>query len=73
MTQPRERACSIAHSIIRAPMPRERASGATRTPSMSARHRPYGIEFARRDTQQAFFLVLADAWHRDLETRVIAN
>ena len=21
----------------------------------------------------AFFLVLADAWHRDLETRVIAN
>ena len=40
---------------------------------VSARHRPYGIEFARRDTQQAFFLVLADAWHRDLETRVIAN
>ena len=40
---------------------------------VSARHRPYGIEFARRDTRQAFFLVLADAWHRDLETRVIAN
>lgn len=40
---------------------------------VSARHRPYGIEFARSDTRQAFFLVLADAWHRDLETRVIAN
>ena len=40
---------------------------------VSARHRPYGVEFARRDTRQAFFLVLADAWHRDLETRVIAN
>ncbi len=40
---------------------------------VSARHRPYGIEFARSDTRQAFFLVLADTWHRDLETRVIAN
>lgn len=40
---------------------------------VTAQHRPYGIEFARRDTRQAFFLVLIDAWHRDLETRVIAN
>ncbi|MGE0802843.1 MAG: hypothetical protein AB7G13_21380 [Lautropia sp.] len=40
---------------------------------ISALHRPYGLEFARRDTREAFFLVLADDWHRDLETRVVAN
>lgn len=41
--------------------------------SVSARHRPYGLEFARVRTGDAFFLVLADAWHRDLQTRVLAN
>ncbi len=40
---------------------------------VSARHRPYGLEFARGDTRDAFFLVLADDWHRDLQTRVLAN
>jgi hypothetical protein len=41
--------------------------------TISARHRPYGLEFGRGDTRDAFFLVLADDWHRDLETRVLAN
>ncbi|HZH05750.1 MAG TPA: hypothetical protein VEY69_03660 [Lautropia sp.] len=41
--------------------------------TISARHRPYGLEFARGDTRDAFFLVLADDWHRDLQTRVLAN
>jgi hypothetical protein len=41
--------------------------------TVSARHRPYGLEFARGGTRDAFFLVLADDWHRDLQTRVIAN
>ncbi len=45
------------------------APGAT----VSARHRPYGIEFARGGTGDAFFLVLADDWHRDLQTRVVTN
>lgn len=40
---------------------------------VSARHRPYGIEFARADRQEPFFLVLADDWHRDLQTRALAN
>lgn len=40
---------------------------------VSARHRPYGVEFARADTRDAFFLVLADDWHLDLQTRVVAN
>jgi hypothetical protein len=40
---------------------------------VSAHHRPYGLEFARGGTGDAFFLVLADEWHRDLQTRVISN
>ena len=40
---------------------------------VSAHYRPYGLEFARGATREAFFLVLADEWHRDLQTRVISN
>lgn len=40
---------------------------------VSARHRPYGLEFARGNTREAFFLVLADDWQRDLQTHVLAN
>lgn len=40
---------------------------------VSAHHRPYGLEFARGATREAFFLVLADEWQRDLQTRVISN
>ncbi|MBA2723925.1 MAG: hypothetical protein H0W48_02120 [Methylibium sp.] len=38
---------------------------------VSARHRPYGLEFARADTREAFFLVLADDWHRELESHAV--
>jgi hypothetical protein len=41
--------------------------------AVSARHRPYGIEFAHAASGDAFFLVLADDWHRDLQTRVLTN
>lgn len=41
--------------------------------AVGARHRPYGLEFTRSDTREAFFLVLADDWHRDLQTRALAN
>ena len=34
--------------------------------TVAARARPYGLDFARADTQQAFFLVLDDAWYREL-------
>ncbi|MGE0807492.1 MAG: hypothetical protein AB7L76_18250 [Burkholderiaceae bacterium] len=40
---------------------------------VSARHRPYGLEFARRDTGEPFFLVLADAWQHDLQTRPLTE
>ena len=41
---------------------------------VSARPRPYGVEFARAGVtsgREAFFLVLADDWHRELEPRVL--
>jgi hypothetical protein len=31
----------------------------------------YGVAFAHADTGQAFFLVLEDAWHRELAARVV--
>ena len=31
-------------------------------------HRGYGLEFARADTRQAFFLALADGWLQELRT-----
>lgn len=37
--------------------------------TVHAERRVYGIEFSRRETQQAFFLVLADDWHDDLAAR----
>ena len=39
-----------------------------------ARARPYGVEFARADATQgreAFFLVLADDWHREIDPRAV--
>jgi hypothetical protein len=36
---------------------------------VSARQRPYGLEFAHADTREAFFLVLADHWHHELAAR----
>lgn len=37
-----------------------------------AQNRPYGIEFARADTREAFFLVLEDAVYRELEARKVS-
>ncbi len=38
---------------------------------VSARTRPYGLEFASQATQQAFFLVLADSWYQELQSRAV--
>lgn len=40
--------------------------------TVSARERPYGLEFAQGEPRQAFFLVLADAWYRELQTTPVA-
>jgi hypothetical protein len=46
--------------------------GLARGDVISARHRPYGLEFARADTRQAFFLALADDWFRELDPRAVS-
>jgi hypothetical protein len=39
--------------------------------AVQATPQPYGTAFAHADTGQAFFLVLEDAWHRELAARVV--
>ena len=38
---------------------------------LSARTRPYGVEFAHGEPRQAFFLLMDDDWFRELRTRVV--
>jgi hypothetical protein len=38
---------------------------------VSVHNRPYGLEFARAQTREPFFLVLADDWHNDLNARAV--
>lgn len=38
---------------------------------ITASTRDYGVEFAHTATQQAFFLVLKDAWYQELQTRPV--
>jgi hypothetical protein len=39
---------------------------------VTARSKPYGTEFADAQTRQAFFLVLADHWYKELHTTPVA-
>ena len=39
--------------------------------TVTARQRPYGTEFARADTDKAFFLVLNDDWSRELASNPV--
>ena len=39
---------------------------------VTARARPYGLEFAKGETGQAFFLVLNDDWSADLPSHAIS-
>jgi hypothetical protein len=48
------------------------AQGVVRGDTVSVRERAYGFEFARGDTKQAFFLVLADDWQRELDPRPVS-
>lgn len=45
--------------------------GLARGDTLSVRERAYGFEFARADTRQPFYLVLADAWQRELDARPV--
>jgi hypothetical protein len=46
--------------------------GLARGDTVSVRERAYGFEFARADNKQAFFLVLADDWQRELDPRPVS-
>ena len=48
------------------------ARGAAAGDTVSAHYRPYGLEFARADTREPFFLVLADDWRRELDARPVS-
>lgn len=39
---------------------------------ITAKPRPYGVEFAKADTGRAFFLVMHDAWHRELQSNAVS-
>ena len=43
------------------------AVGAT----VTARHRPYGLEFSEGATPKPFFLALADDWFAELQSRPV--
>lgn len=47
------------------------AGGVAAGQVVRAQNRPYGVEFARADTQQAFFLVLEDGWYRELASNPV--
>ncbi len=38
---------------------------------VAVKQRPYGLEFARGDTRQAFFLLLSDDWYRELRPNAV--
>lgn len=38
---------------------------------VSVHNRPYGLEFARAQTREAFFLVLTDEWRGDLDAHAV--
>lgn len=46
-------------------------SGLAQGDLVHARHRSYGVQFARVDNRQPFFLVLADTWHGELASRPV--
>lgn len=41
--------------------------------AIRAEPRVYGVQFARADTREAFFLVLADDWHGELAPRPVGR
>ncbi|HEY1392530.1 MAG TPA: hypothetical protein VFV25_04110, partial [Methylibium sp.] len=39
--------------------------------TVTARQRPYGVEFAGGEPRQAFFLALDDDWYRELQAKAV--
>ena len=47
-------------------------SGLAQGATVTARHKPYGVEFAAGPARQAFFLALSDDWLKELQTTAVA-
>jgi len=47
------------------------AHGVSEGRVLAAHNRPYGVAFAAADTHKAFFLVLEDAWFRELSVKPV--
>lgn len=54
------------------PQPTFAQQGLARSDIVKLQHRPYGLAFARADSREPFFLVLADDRLRELEARALA-
>ena len=46
-------------------------SAPTARPAMFIGSSTEGLEFARAETREAFYLVLDDAWHREFDPRPV--
>jgi len=46
--------------------------GVTAGATVTASQRPYGTAFTRTDTRREFFLVLHEAWHRELRSNPVS-
>lgn len=57
--------------FLRLPQAAWAGSGLASGHTITARHRPYGLEFAQARSGQAFFLVLDDEWQRELHSRPV--
>jgi hypothetical protein len=53
------------------PQPAFQRAGLAAGDTVLARTRPYGTEFAHAGTREAFFLVVADDWMRELPSRPV--
>lgn len=68
---PTEPRAGAGEFVLMLPQQALGAQGLAAGDVVSARHRAYGLEFARATTREAFFLVLADDWHRELDPRPV--
>ena len=70
--QPVGNTAADAGFTLRLPQQAFDASGLAPEHTVTVRQRAYGVEFANSQTQQAFFLVLNDAWLQELRNNPVS-
>jgi hypothetical protein len=68
LATPAEGSAADAEFYLYLPQVTVAGSGLAADQVVSARQRPYGVEFAAGPAREAFFLVLADDWYRELKS-----